>query len=122
MPNLTKAQSSGVILEQKNKAVGKDGPNLRKWTKLTKERKPNTQILTQTLVEIIVGQKRKVNQSKETETTEKGAKKVCTGNKRYVSSSPDLCELQKNPKFVSHKNKENDIGLAAAGFQPCQGS
>ena len=104
-----------MILEPKNKAVGKDGSSLRKWTKSIKERKPNTQ----TLAEITVGQKRKVNQCKETQTTEKGAKKVCTGNKRYVSSSPDLCELQKNPKFISHENKENDMGLAAAGFLPC---
>ena len=116
MPNLTKAQSSGVILDQKNEAVGKDGPSLRKWTKLNKEKKPNTQILTQTLAEIIVGQKRKINQCKETKATKKGAKKVCTGNKRYLSSSLGLCELQKNPKFVSLEEKENDMGLAAAGF------
>ena len=37
--NLTKAHSSGVILEPKNEAVGKDGPSLRKWTKLNKEKK-----------------------------------------------------------------------------------
>ena len=110
MPNLIKAQSSRVILEPKNEAVGKDGPSLRKWTKLNKEKKPNTQ----TLAEIIVGQKRKINQCKETEAT----KKVCTGNKRYLSSSPDLCELQKNPNYVSLYEKENDMGLPAVGFQP----
>ena len=63
-----------------------------------------------------------MNQCKEIEATKKGAKKVCTGNKRYLSSSSDLCELKKNPKFVSFEEKENDMGLTEAGFQPCQGS
>lgn len=116
--NLTKAQSSGMILEPKNEGKGKDGPSLRKWKKLNRKIKPNTQ----TIAEIIVGQKRKTNQCKETEATKKGAKKVCTGNKRFLSSFLDLCELQKTPKFVSLEEKENDMGLAAAGFQPRQGS
>ena len=71
--------------------------------KLNKEKKPNTQ----TLAEIIVGQKRKINQCKEIEATKKGAKKVCTGNKRYLSSSSDLCELKKKIQnlFLSRKRK-----------------
>lgn len=60
-PNLTKPQSSGMILEPKNEAKGKDGLSPRKWKKLNRKIKPNTQ----TLAEIIVGQKRKKNRRKE---------------------------------------------------------